>query len=83
MNKGSRVLLICASAVFGLCCLGLLTGLIYNLVEYSRKTQAFDQILANSIPFYKLIGALGIVGFVLFFLFLLSLLSLPAKRDRP
>ena len=82
MKKASKVLLICASSAFGLCCVGLLAGLIYNLLEYSRKTQAFDHILANSIPFYKVIGALGILGFLLFFHFLLSLLSRPAKHGK-
>ena len=68
--------------MFGLCCVGLLAGLIYTLTEYFRKGQAFDHILATSIPFYKVIGALGILGFLLFFLFFLSLLRRPTKHDR-
>ncbi|HEV2103251.1 MAG TPA: hypothetical protein VGR58_10790 [Candidatus Acidoferrum sp.] len=81
MNKASRVLLICSSSMFGLSCVGLLAGLIYTLTEYFRKGQAFDLILATSILFYQVIGALGILGFLFFFLFFLSLLRRPKKHD--
>lgn len=82
MKKASKVLLICASSAFGLCCVGLLAGLIYTLLEYFQKGHVLEHILSNSIPLYKVIGALGILGFFLFFLFLLSLLSRPAKHDK-
>ena len=83
MRKASRVLLICSSSAFGLCCAGLLVGLIYTLTEYFRKGQTLESILGVSLPFYKAIGALGILGFLLFLLFLISLLIGPAKRDKP
>jgi hypothetical protein len=83
MNKVSRILLICVSSAFALCCAGLVGGFIYTLVEYFMNGRALERILGGSIPFYKAIGALGILGFVLFFLFLLSLLSGQSKHDKP
>lgn len=82
MNKASRILLICASSAFGLCCAGLTAGLIYTLVEYFRKRQTLEYILGGSLPFYRAIGILGILGFLLFFVFLISLLVRPANRDK-
>lgn len=82
MNKASRILLICSSSAFGLCCAGLLAGLIYTLVEYFRKRQTLEHILGGSLPFYKTLGVLGILGFLLFFVFLISLVISPAKRDK-
>jgi len=81
MTKPSRILLIGASSAFGLCCAGLLAGMVYTLLTYFSKGQSIDQILGNSIAFYKLLGALGVLGFLLFFLFLFSLVSRLGKRD--
>jgi hypothetical protein len=82
MNKPSRILLICASSAFGLCCVGLVAGLLYTLVEYFWNGHALERILGGSIPFYKAIGALGALGFLLFFLFLLSLLHGSSKHNK-
>jgi hypothetical protein len=82
MRKVSKILLIGASSAFGLCCAGLLAGLIYTLVDYFRKGQTLEYILGGSLPFYKAIGVLGILGFVLFFLFLITLLIRPPKREK-
>jgi hypothetical protein len=82
MKKASRVLLICASSAFGLCCVGLVAGFLYTLVEYFWNGHALERILGGSILFYQALGALGVVGFLLFFLFLLSLLNGPSKHNK-
>ena len=63
------------SIAFGLCILGLLGGMAYNLFALAAHHRTIEQALGNSIGFYKVLGGFGILGFVLFLLFLIVSIS--------
>lgn len=75
MTKPSRFLLIAMCAAFGICILGLIGGMLYDLCVVLLRHRTLENVLGNSIPFYKTLGAVGIAGMLLFFTFLISLIS--------
>ncbi len=75
MTRTSRILLIAMSIAFGICILGLVTGMVYYLCAVYLWHRTMESVLGNSIAYNKTLGALGILGFILFFAFLLSLMS--------
>lgn len=79
MTKFSRFLLYAMSAAFGICCVGLIGGMFYDLYVVSLQHRTLENVLGNSIPYYKTIGELGILGMLLFFALLFSLV---ARRDK-
>lgn len=74
MKKPSRFLLFAMSAAFGVCILGLIGGMLYDLYVVFLRHRTLESVLGNSIPFYKTLGGLGIIGMILFFVFLFSLI---------
>jgi hypothetical protein len=79
MTTASRLLLVAMSAAFGICILGLIGGMLYDLGVVFLRHRTLESVLGNSIPFYKTLGALGIAGMLLFFAFLITLIS---KKDQ-
>jgi hypothetical protein len=79
MTKVSRLLLVAMSVAFGICILGLIGGMFYDLGVVCLRHRTLESVLGNSIPFYKTLGGLGIAGMLLFFAFLISLIS---KKDQ-
>ena len=75
MTKASQLLLVAMSAAFGICILGLIGGMLYDLGVVFLRHRTLESVLGNSIPFYKTLGGLGIAGMLLFFAFLVSLIS--------
>jgi len=75
MTKASRLLLVAMSSAFGICILGLIGGMLYDLGVVFLRHRTLESVLGNSIPFYKTLGGLGIAGMLLFFAFLVSLIS--------
>jgi hypothetical protein len=75
ISKFSRSLLYAMSAAFGVCILGLIGGMLYDLCVVFVRHRTLESVLSNSIPFYKTLGGLGIVGMILFFTFLFSLIA--------
>jgi len=63
------------SSAFGICILGLIGGMLYDLGVVFLRHRTLESVLGNSIPFYKTLGGLGIAGMFLFFAFLVSLIS--------
>ncbi|HET6928853.1 MAG TPA: hypothetical protein VFI45_00910 [Candidatus Acidoferrum sp.] len=80
MPPRTRILLIAMSISFGLCILGLMAGMCYNLFAVIAHHRPLDQTLGNSILFYKILGGFGVLGFLLFFAFLISSI---AGQNRP
>jgi hypothetical protein len=74
MTLRSRFLLLGMSTAFGLCILGLLFGLLFDLYAVFLRHRSFENVLGNSIPYYKTLGAVGIAGMLLFFALLVSLI---------
>jgi hypothetical protein len=66
---------------FGLCCLGMLGGLIHGFYATIYQHRTLEDILGHSIPYYRYLGGLGIAGFLLFFAFLASAAS-HKKQDK-
>jgi len=79
MTKFSRFLLYAMSAAFGICCVGLIGGMLYDLYVVFLRHRTLESVLGNSIPYYKTIGGLGILGMLFFFALLFSLV---ARRDK-
>lgn len=79
MRTPSRFLLVAMSAAFGICILGLIGGMLYDLCVVFLQHRTLESALGNSIPFFKTLGGLGIAGMLLFFAFLISLIS---KKDQ-
>ena len=52
MPKRSRILLIAMSAAFGLCILGLIGGMFYDLTAVSLHPRSLETVLGNCIPYY-------------------------------
>jgi hypothetical protein len=75
ISKASRFLLYAMSAAFGICILGLIGGMLYDLCVVFLRHRTLESVLGNSIPFYKTLGGLGIVGMIFFFAFLFSLIA--------
>jgi hypothetical protein len=75
MTRLSRCLLVAMSIAFGVCIFGLVVGMVYYLCVVLVNHRTLENVLGNSIPFYKALGGIGIVGFILFFAFLLSLMG--------
>jgi len=67
------------SIAFSLCILGLAGGMAYSLFALAVHHRSLDQVLGNSILFYKILGGLGVVGFAFFLLFLLASVSSKPK----
>lgn len=80
MTKPSRFLLFAMSAAFGICILGLIGGMLYDLCAVFLRHRTLENVLGNSIPFYKTLGGIGIAGMLLFFAFLISLISKNGQR---
>jgi hypothetical protein len=79
MTKFSRFLLCAMSAAFGICCVGLIGGMLYDLYVVFLRHRTLESVLGNSIPYYKTIGGLGILGMLFFFALLFSVV---ARRDK-
>jgi hypothetical protein len=75
MTPRSRFLLIAMSTAFGISAAGLLLGMFYDLYEVFIRHRELENILGNSIPYNKTLGAIGIAGFMLFFAFLFSAMA--------
>jgi hypothetical protein len=75
MTRLSRILLIAMSTSFGICVLGLITGMAYYLGAVYLGHHTLESVMSNSITYNKALGAVGILGFILFFAFLVSLMS--------
>lgn len=73
-------MLIAMSVAFGLCIAGLVAGMAYDLVAVLRHHRTLEQVLGNSILFYKTLGGLGVVGLALLFAFLVA--SISGKRKQ-
>jgi hypothetical protein len=82
MNSISRFLFVAMASAFGLCCLGVVAGLIHSLYALHYQHRSLENILGNSIPYYQAVGGLGAAGFLLFLAFLISALS-QKKQDKP
>jgi hypothetical protein len=82
MTRPSRFLLIAMSTAFGICISGLLLGMLYYLYAVLAYQQTLENVLGNSIPYYKALGGVGLLGFILFFAFLISLMT-KNKADKP
>ena len=67
---------------FGVCCLGMVGGLIHGLYATIYQHRTLEGVLGHSIPYYRLLGGFGIAGFLLFFAFLASAVS-HKKQDKP
>jgi hypothetical protein len=67
------------SAAFGICCVGLIGGMLYDLYVVFLRHRTLESVLGNSIPYYKTIGGLGILGMLFFFALLFSVV---ARRDK-
>ena len=65
---------------FGLCCLGMLGGLIHGFYATFHQHRTLEDVLGHSIPYYQFMGAIGIAGFLLFLAFLISSISSTSKR---
>jgi len=63
------------STAFGICILGLLLGMGYYLYAVFVHNRTLENVLGNSIPYYKALGGIGLLGFALFFAFLISLMT--------
>jgi hypothetical protein len=79
MRTPSRFLFVAMSAAFGMCILGLIGGMLYDLCVVFLRHRTLESVLENSIPFFKTLGGLGIAGMLLFFVLLFSLIS---KKDQ-
>jgi preprotein translocase subunit Sss1 len=79
MKKPSRFLFAAMSVAFGICILGLIGGMLYDLCMVLLRHRTLENVLGNSIPLFKTLGGLGIAGMLLFFAFLISLIS---KKDQ-
>jgi hypothetical protein len=79
MRESSRFLLAAMSVAFGICILGLMGGMLYDLCVVFLQHRTLESVLGNSIPFFKTLGGIGIAGMLLFFAFLISLIS---KKDQ-
>jgi hypothetical protein len=75
MTPRSRFLLLSMSTAFGICIFGLLFGLLYDLYAVFLRHRTFENVLGNSMPYYKTLGAVGIAGMLLFLALLVSLIS--------
>ncbi len=75
MTKLSRSFLYAMSIAFGICCIGLLGGMLYDLCVVFLRHRTLQSVLGNSILFYKTLGGMGIVGMICFFAFLFSLVA--------
>jgi hypothetical protein len=62
-------------------CLGLIAGLCHGVYATVYQHRSLENILGQSIPYYKSIGGLGFAGFILFFAFLISAVT-DKKQDR-
>jgi hypothetical protein len=78
ITKRSRFLLVAMSAAFGISCLGLILGMLYDLYVVFVRHAQLETVLGGSITYYKTVGGLGILGMLLFFAFLFS--SMAEKR---
>jgi len=65
---------------FGLCCIGMLGGLIHGFYATFYEHRTLEDVLGRSVPYYQFLGALGITGFLLFLAFLISSISSTNKR---
>jgi len=65
---------------FGLCCLGMIAGLVHGIYATIYQHRTLEDILGHSIPYYQLLGAIGIAGFLLFLAFLISSITSTSKR---
>jgi hypothetical protein len=63
------------SSAFGISALGLLLGMFYDLYEVFIRHRELENVLGNSIPYNKTLGAIGVTGFILFFAFLFSAMT--------
>jgi len=82
VTKPSRVLFVSMCAAFGLCIVGLVLGMAYNLFLVFRDHRSLDSVLGDSIHFYKSLGAVGILGFFLFLVFLGVSISSNPRGDK-
>lgn len=67
---------------FGVCCLGMLGGLVQGFYATFYQHRALEDILGHSILYYRVLGGIGIVGFLLFLAFLAAAAS-QKKQDKP
>jgi len=82
MTTRSRFLFISMSTAFGICCLGLIVGIVHGIYATIYQHRSLENILGHAIPYYKSLGGIGIAGFLLFFLFLFSAAT-DKKQDKP
>jgi len=81
MTRFSRLLFGSMCSAFGLCCLGMLAGLVHGIYATFCQHRSIEDILGNSIPYYQAVGAIGVAGFLLFLAFLVSSISGSNKRN--
>jgi hypothetical protein len=67
-------------AAFGVCCLGMLGGLVHGFYATFYQRRTLEDVLGHSIPYYQFLGAIGITGLLLFLAFLVSSISNTNKR---
>jgi hypothetical protein len=82
MTPRSRFLLLSMCTTFGLCILGLISGLLYALSAVFLGHRAIDNVLGDCITYYKTLGGVGIAGMLLFLALLVSLIS-TKKQGKP
>ncbi|HUL35479.1 MAG TPA: hypothetical protein VL128_16455 [Candidatus Eisenbacteria bacterium] len=83
MSRATRLILIAMCGAFGICVVGLVFGMAYDLFQVFAHHRPLESVLGNSIAFYKTLGAFGILGFLLFFVFLISSIAGPNPRTPP
>ena len=82
MSKPPKFLFFTMSAAFAVCILGLIGGMLYDLYVVFLRHPTLENVLGNSIPYYKTLGGVGIVGMLLFFALLISLI-VKNSQDKP
>ena len=60
------------STGFGVCCLGMLVGMVHGIYASAYHHRSLEDILGHAILYYRILGGIGIASFLLFLGFLIS-----------